>query len=133
MLAHAPRHFTAFAKPSQGARRLLAFLLVALVWLQFAGLVHKYAHPDQLAGSHHATAQLGQQAQLEKLLPEHSQQNKSDCQLFDLQCSGFALSQALSTLALPQFALHTASLEVAAVLHQPSLVYQARAPPKTSI
>ncbi len=98
-------------------------VLVGFLWLQFAGVVHKHSHTDLYQTD----------SQLEQILPEHSPQNKSDCQLLDLQCTGLALSQALPVLVLPVFALQTAWLEVAAFFTSPSLVYQARAPPKPSI
>ena len=106
------------------AKRLWLWLvLVGFLWLQFAGVVHKHSHTDLY--------QKG--SQLEQILPEHSQQNKSDCQLLDLQCTGLALSQTLPVLALPVFAFQTARLEVVVYFALPSLVYQARAPPSSSI
>ncbi len=104
-------------------RPWLWLVLVGFLWLQFAGVVHKHSHTDLYQTD----------SQLEQILPEHSPQNKSDCQLLDLQCTGLALSQALPVLALPVFALQTAWLEVAAFFTSPSLVYQARAPPKPLI
>lgn len=112
---------------SHSRQLLLALLLVAFAWLQLAGVVHKYVHTELQTGLQQANLQF------EQLLPEHSQQNKSDCQLLDLQCSGFALSQVLPVLVLPLLALQTIRYEAITFFTSPRLVYQARAPPSSSI
>ena len=102
---------------------LLALVLVAFAWLQFAGVVHKHVHTHlQLVAS-----------QIDQILLDHSQQDKSDCQLFDLHSSGSALSQALPVLTLPVFSLQTLWHQATLFSSSTRLVYQARAPPKTSI
>ena len=113
----------------RSSQHLLALLFVAFVWLQFAGTLHKYVHAP--AVTHHAAVE-GSQS-FDVLFPEHSQQGGSDCQLLDLQSSGLALSQAFPLLALPTFSLQTACDETVLFFTSPQLVYQARAPPKTSI
>jgi hypothetical protein len=117
---------------------LLALLLVAFAWLQFAGLAHKYAHPQIATG--HAASMVGETPDDKSFLGHslghssgHSQQNKSDCQLFDLQCSDSALSQAMPALALPVFSVQTLWHKAATFSNSTWLVYQARAPPQTSI
>lgn len=117
-------------KLSHSRQLVLALVLVAFAWLQFAGMAHKYAHVS--VTTNQATEVVGGHS-LDKLFPDHSQQNKSDCQLFDLQCSGMALSQALPVLALPVFALQAAQEAAALFFTSLQLVYQARAPPKTLI
>ena len=104
---------------------LLALLLALFVWLQFAGLLHKYVHAP--VALHHAAVE-GSQS-FDALFPEHSQQGGSDCQLLDLQCSGMALSQAMPVLALPVFALQTMQQMATAIAARTRLVYLARAPP----
>lgn len=99
-------------------RPWLWLVLVGFLWLQFAGVVHKLSH----TGTH-----------LEQLLPEHSQQNKSDCQLLDLHCGGLALSQALPVLPLPAVALQITQVPDFVFSVQPHHSYQARAPPQTLI
>jgi hypothetical protein len=104
-------------------RPWLWLVLVGFLWLQFAGVVHKNMHTDlQLVSS-----------QLEQILPDHSQQNKSDCQLLDLQCFGLALSFTASTLALPDTQTVFDSAVFQSFFQSTPKNYQARAPPKTSI
>jgi hypothetical protein len=104
-------------------RPWLWLVLVGFLWLQFAGVVHKHSHTDlRSTGS-----------ALEQILPEHSQQNKSDCRLLDLQCAGLALGFSAIVLVTPplQFAFEAERVQS---FHQTvSGHYQARAPPKTSI
>ena len=104
-------------------RPWLWLVLVGFLWLQFAGAVHKHSHTDlRSTGS-----------ALEQVLPEHSQQNKSDCQLLDLQCSGLALSFSAVVLATPplQFAFEAERFQSFRQIASNS--YQARAPPTSSI
>ncbi len=105
----------------------LWLVLVGFLWLQFAGVVHKHSHANA-----HTDAHLNGSV-LEQLLPEHSQQNKSDCQLLDLQCGGLALSQALPVLALPMVGVQVAHSRIFLFSVQTNLSYQARAPPQTLI
>jgi len=104
---------------------LLALLLVAFVWLQFAGTLHKYVHAPVV--THHAA--VAGSPSFDVLFPEHSQQDGSDCQLLDLQCSGAALSQAMPALALPVFALQTVWYKTIDFVAHTRVVYLARAPP----
>lgn len=104
---------------------LLALLLVAFMWLQFAGTLHKYVHAP--AALHHAAA--AGSPSFDVLFPEHSKQSGSDCQLLDLQCSDAALLQAMPTLALPVFALQTMGHKTAAFTARTRVAYLARAPP----
>ena len=115
---------------SHSRQLVLALVLVAFAWLQFAGMAHKYAHAS--VTTNQATEVVGGHS-LGKLFPDHSQQNKSDCQLFDLQCSGAALSQAMPVLALAVLSLQTLWHKVATFSTSTRLVYQARAPPKPLI
>jgi hypothetical protein len=104
-------------------RPWLWLVLVGFLWLQFAGVVHKLSHTGTHLDIHLKTTKL------EQLFPEHSQQNKSDCQLLDLQCGGLALSQALPVLALPVFVLQTTWHKTIDFVARTRVVYLARAPP----
>jgi hypothetical protein len=104
-------------------RPWLWLVLVGFLWLQFAGVVHKLSHTGT-----HLDVNL-KTTKLEQLFPEHSQQNKSDCQLLDLQCGGLALSQALPVLPLPVFALQTTWHKTIDFVAPNRVVYLARAPP----
>jgi hypothetical protein len=115
---------------SQSRQLLLAVLLVAFGWLQFAGMVHKIVHPqqqhahqaDQVDHEHHGHS-------FNAWFPEHSQHNEQECQLFDLQCSEPTVSQAIATLALRVIGLQ--SLQNADALFRTiwRLFPEARAPP----
>jgi hypothetical protein len=105
---------------------VLALLLVAFAWLQFAGMAHKYAHAS--ATSNHAVAVVGDHS-LDKLFSGHSQRDRTDCQLFDLQCSGSALSQVMPVLAFPVFSLQTTWHKTIDFVAHTRVVYLARAPP----
>ncbi|MEY4295316.1 MAG: hypothetical protein RLY82_1004 [Pseudomonadota bacterium] len=113
---------------SSAQRPWLWLVLVGFLWLQFAGMVHKQTHTElplassQLAG-----------LSLEQLLPDHSQKNASDCQLFDLHSSGSALLQSMSAFVLPVLAQQTLWYQAATFSNTTWLAYQARAPPQTSI
>jgi hypothetical protein len=120
---NAPSHIN---KLSHSRQMVLALLLVAFAWLQLAGMAHKYAHAST------STAVQASQS-LEGLFVEHSPQNKSDCQLLDLQSGGLALSKALPVLALPVFSVQAAWLQVAPDFTFAQQHYNARAPPKPSI
>jgi len=112
---------------SSRSKRWLVFLLLAFMWMQFAGTLHKLAH------AHHEAGAGTSSPSLDALFPSHSQENKQDCQLLDLQCGGAALVQLKPLLALPVLALQVASAGNHLLLTSPALVYQARAPPPTSI
>jgi hypothetical protein len=114
-------------------RRLWVWLWVWLfvagfLWLQLAGTLHKYVHTTTSRDAPAVTSQFA------KIVPDHApstqpQQNKSDCQLFDLQCSGLALGFAAPVVA--SLDLYTAfeRLRFLSLAPQPSEDYQARAPP----
>ena len=108
-------------------RPWLWLVLVGFLWLQFAGVVHKLSHTGTHLDIHLKTTKL------EQLFPEHSQQNKSDCQLLDLQCGGLALSQALPVLPLPAAALQITQVAYFVFSVPLNHSYQARAPPQTLI
>jgi hypothetical protein len=108
-------------------RPWLWLVLVGFLWLQFAGVVHKLSHTGT-----HLDVNL-KTTKLEQLFPEHSQQNKSDCQLLDLQCGGMALSQPLPVLPLPIAVLQITQVPYFVFSVPPNYPYQARAPPQTLI
>ena len=116
------RRTTLIASPSR-TKRWLVLLLVALMWMQFAGMLHKLAH------AHHGAGAAASSQSLETFFPNHSQQSKQDCQLLDLQCGGVALSQVTPLLALPVFALQATWYKTTPIEARTRLHYLARAPP----
>lgn len=119
---------------SRRSQTIWVLLLVAFAWLQFAGMAHKYAHQyaNQQLAAHQAAQVLGSET-LQKIFPHHSQQDKSDCQLFDLQCSGVALSQPMPVLDVPVFVPQALWHKAAPFSTSAWLIYQARAPPNPLI
>lgn len=118
-----PRSPTPSTLPSRITQRLLIVLLALFMWLQFAGVLHKLVH------THHSEGAAGTSQAVEYLFPQHSKQNALDCQLLDLQCSGVALSQALSVLAVPVFLLEAAQHKASVFNVRTRLAYLARGPP----
>jgi hypothetical protein len=116
-------------KQPRYVQRLLWLLLIGFVWLQLLGTVHRQVHvPSKFA--HAATGAAGGAWQLGHAAPSALDQHGSIvCQLFDLACSGLALS-ATPLLVLASEQSHTPaplpSLPIRAVVF---LAYQAHAPP----
>lgn len=114
---------------ARSAKQLLALLLLAFVWLQFAGVVHKYVHsghtPSAVALSAYAAAPLTQ------VFLAHDGQSQDDktCQLLDLACADLSLVQTAAVLpTLPAAELAFVFLSAQSVARQ-AHTYLARAPP----
>lgn len=112
---------------SRTRQLVLALLLVAFGWLQFAGIAHKYAH--QQAPSHQA-AHVLDSGTLQKIFPHHSEQNKTDCQVLDAHCFGLALFKTIpdqpESSVQQELVVRPASPEAGA---RARLTPEARAPP----
>ena len=117
---------------TRSAKQLLVLLLVAFVWLQFAGVVHKYVHSGHAPSAHALSAHAEQAAApLAQVFLAHDGQNQDDktCQLFDLACADLSLVQAVAVLPTAPLVAHLFSFlprgNAAAQTH----AYLARAPP----
>lgn len=123
---------TALVNQPRYARRLLWLLLIGFVWLQLVGAIHRQVHvPSKSA--HAATGAAAGAWQLGHAAPDApdalDQHGSTVCQLFDLACSGLALSatplfvfaseQSHTPIPLPRLAIRAFVF----------LAYQSHAPP----
>lgn len=117
---------------ARSAKQLLALLLVAFVWLQFAGVVHKYVHSGHTPSAVALSADAAQAtAPLTQVFLAHDGQSQDDktCQLLDLACADLSLVQTAAVLpTLPAAELAFVFLSAQSVARQ-AHTYLARAPP----
>ncbi|WP_310610807.1 hypothetical protein [Limnohabitans sp.] len=118
-------HGLSSALCTRALRRLLLICLVALVWVQTVGVVHRVAHakPNASVSTHRVSDSSGV---LAAILGEHS--NAVECQLFDQTCPDLLYTSALWLMPVVSVPTWTAL-----VLHERfALVerfYAARGPP----
>ena len=116
-------------KQPRHVQRLLWLLLIGFVWLQLLGTVHRQVHVLSKS-AHAATGAAAGAWQLGHAGPDALDQHGSTvCQLFDLACSGLALSatplfvfaseQSHTPIPLPRLAIRAFVF----------LAYQSHAPP----
>lgn len=117
---------------ARSAKQLLTLLLVAFVWLQFAGVVHKYVHSGHTPNAEALSAYAAQAAApLAQVFLAHDGQSQDDktCQLLNLACADLSLVQTAVVLpTLPDAELAFVFLSAQSVALQ-AQTYLARAPP----